>query len=91
MRATHAHLLISIDSRRWQHEAVHAEGELRIGDNDQAQRTRRIADPLGQAVNLVIESSGVNKTSRRWRLIWIRASKRVWSVLRSGAEALLNG
>ena len=63
--ATHAHLL-NFDSvhGRWQHEARGGEGALVIGNRHvPLTANRAIADTDWSGCDLVIEASGVNKTS----------------------------
>tara|TARA_R110000796_G_scaffold227766_4_gene344681 strand:+ start:44392 stop:45396 length:1005 start_codon:yes stop_codon:yes gene_type:complete len=77
--ATHAHLL-NFDSihGRWQHEAGHAEGELRIGDKQiKLTQNKAIADTDWSGCDLVIESSGVNKTVKALEAYLDQGVKRV--------------
>jgi glyceraldehyde 3-phosphate dehydrogenase len=77
--ATHAHLL-NFDSihGRWQHEAGHAEGELRIGGKQiKLTQNKAIADTDWSGCDLVIESSGVNKTVKALQAYLDQGVKRV--------------
>jgi glyceraldehyde 3-phosphate dehydrogenase len=77
--ATHAHLL-NFDSihGRWQHEAGNAEGELRIGDKQiKLTQNKAIADTDWSGCDLVIESSGVNKTVKALQAYLDQGVKRV--------------
>ena len=77
--ATHAHLL-NFDSihGRWQHEAGHAEGVLCIGDKQiKLTQNKAIADTDWSGCDLVIESSGVNKTVQALQAYLDQGVKRV--------------
>ncbi|MFN3579223.1 MAG: ArsJ-associated glyceraldehyde-3-phosphate dehydrogenase [Pseudomonas sp.] len=77
--ATHAHLL-NFDSvhGRWQHEAGHADGNLTVGDKRiKLTQNKAIADTDWSACDLVIESSGVNKTVKVLQAYLDQGVKRV--------------
>lgn len=77
--ATHAHLL-NFDSihGRWQHEAGHAEGVLCIGGKQiKLTQNKAIADTDWSGCDLVIESSGVNKTVKALQAYLDQGVKRV--------------